>query len=636
MAETASYEDFFGADNATSSTAPKTMSYDDFFNSSDSTPAAPPEDKGYIERLGEDEKARMMKAGDIGMAGIYKPSQTLPETLFQAGGNALGATFVDPISEIMNSAGKSAQEDYPETTNAIKDTVKSGVGLIDKFNQSINPDAPGLAEAMKNVSGDIGNLKEGNPRAARNIAGISDTIGAIPIAKGVGAVSNIAGKGLETAGDVIKASGDVAAADANKQAALDLIKPKQTAKVLTNAAKKQGVDSNTGKAITTPKDLEVADAVSQVPGVNFKKKNDIENLSAIVNEHNTEAESLKPKLEGVNVPVEDFQNGLQKIKDDISSTEGIDDTERNARLAAVDKMIQITNRQSGNLTGPEILEARQKLDKTFLTANGDLTSAAEKNYKEGIKPIRDYTNNYIAEKAPDADVLSSLRKQSNLKTAIDNISTKIPAAANDASKTSGFFSRNALSLFGLAGGTVTLGELGDAFPMLKDALTPFVPYAVGTAAIAKGGKTAIKVAKAPVTRQLIGKTLSTTGKALQGFPNEEIAAMTPEVRTALLAAPDRMEPNVILGSGAPITDTSFPMQSKKFSYALSDENKAIWNQISEENQRKVIEATNKLPKQYQDEFKRKAINYLDRNPNKENFGNLSKALNSALKNSMKK
>lgn len=457
----------------------------------------------FWDRLSSDLSSRKNTAKlallDMGMqpdmaSGMYKAAIATPQIL--------GAAFGGAGDVANNALGSVARTVAPQNFQTLQNDVSS----------TLKP----IGEAIKPT---LDYAKENAPDAYKVASGFANELGGVASLEGGQALANItgipklAGSGLEKAGDILQTSGNKAAQDAHLAATTDFIQPAQTAKVLREGAKKQGIDIDTGSVNQTPKDQAVINTVSKVPGLDFQKNDIGQNLAAVVKENTNEAENLKPKLARVNVPVSNFQKGLQDIKDNITNTEGIDDAERNARLAAVDKMTQITNRKSGNITGPELLEARQKLDRTFLTTNGDLTSAAEKNYQNGIKPIRDYTNNYIAEQAPQADVLTSLQKQSHLRTAIDNVATKIPSAVKEAQDAPGWFARNTTNL---GVGALGIGELAHIYPELANTLESYGPALAGLGALAKGGKYALSTAGKPIVKKGLGKTLSTTGQALQG------------------------------------------------------------------------------------------------------------------------
>lgn len=458
---------------------------------------------------------------------ILQKNITAPSKAFQMVGEA-GNTASDLISEnVISPALNTISKNFPETSNVIKKGINTAINAATNPNTIISK---GINTMVKgNV--DFFNKNLRGTEVGEDIQAIPGVAMVAPFLKPVGTV-------LETAGNVIKASGDTAAIKASKQAALDFIQPKQTNKVLVDAAKKQGVDFDTGKAFYTSKDEDVANRVLNTPGIDLKKNNIQENLSALVKEHNREAESLKPKLEDINVSVQNYQKGLDDIRNKILSTEGIDETERNARLTAVDKMMEITNRKSGRIAGPEILEARQKLDKTFLTHGGDLKAAAEKIYKEGIKPIRDYTNNFLAERTSNADVLASLKKQHELRVAIDNVATKVPTEAKYASSKPNILAKNYKSLLG---GAAVL-EGADKIPLIGEGLSHMAPYAALTFGLYKGGDAILDVLKAPSTRQKLGATLSKAGTLMRGgkpltlkdLSSSDIAKMTPEVRKLLL------------------------------------------------------------------------------------------------------
>lgn len=473
-----------------------------------------------------------------------------------------------------------------------------------------------LNEVAQDIGPSINDFQQNHPITAANLGAINNIAMLSPIGDMATIVANPVGKTLQKTGRALTNSGINAEADAAKQAALDFIQPKQTNKILTNAAKKQGVDFETGKANFISKDADIAKTVSEIPGIDFKKNNIQDNLSLVSKAYADEANSLRGKLEesGVTFSQKEFQNQLIKFKNKIQNTPGLTSTERTATNKAVNEMIQITDRSNGKLTLGDVLDARQKLDKTTLTKSGDLTSANEKIYREGLRPLRNLANEFIAKKLPDADVLASLKKQHELKSAIDNVATKVPSEAKEAQNAQGFLGRNAKTLVGAAGaggvGLEALHVLG-----LGAIAGNIAPYVAAGAITYQGGKLAVNAFKSPEVRKALGATLSKTGtlmrsgkqlkvtditakelekmphkeakqilmlqgpiKEMTGNPSAEMLANKQNVMDAqnfslpirgegtvqrkMLPAPDRNNPNVIVSSGKPITHTAFPRSKK--------------------------------------------------------------------------
>lgn len=483
------------------------------------------EQPSYLTRVGNDLSQGLSAAEDLKSPNGTDDLGTYQSNL-QNAGTAAGSLY-SPITEGIKSLYGYVSPSIDETARNIASTPEA---------QALAPDAAPLAEAATNIGDKLSEIGQKYPNAIKDLGAVANIAGVIP---GVGAVGEELGTGLNAAGKAVEASGDAAKASQDLSGYLDLTQTKQTPDVLSQSFKKQGINPESGTANFTAKDTDIANEVAKVLDVNLKNSL-LENGTAINKEYGKEAESLRSNLPNTTFPVDEYQSQLNDLKNQIQSTEGIDDTTRNARIAAVDKMIQITNRKDGILSAPELLDARQALDKTFLTQNGDLTSAAEKNYQQGIKPIRDLTNNFIAEKAPNPDVLASLKKQSLLKSAVDNIATKIPDEIKQSQNAPGWLTRNLPSIASVGIGGDILEHLAAHFPEYSTyaeiAGAPLVAGAIGV----KGAKTAYDALKNPAVRQVGGKTLSGIGRLIGGrsladISPAEIATMSPEVQQQLLA-----------------------------------------------------------------------------------------------------
>lgn len=494
------------------------------------SPDNPANKTNLLDRIGNDLSKRYQNMQATAQRGV-NDKQNIPfaSTAIQNAGNAIGAG-IDVGGDVVGSAARAysdiAKTAAPETYQAAGQDIGDVADYIG--NSMVGSAAKGVGELASEFT-------QNHPATAADISGAGNIL----------AVPEIGGRVLQGVGGALEASGDAAAATKKQQGFLDLIQPKQTNKVLENASKRQGVDFGTGAANFTQKDTDIANTVAQVPGIN-PRGNLQDNLTAIGDEYSNEAENLKNKLAQSNVkfsPTE-YQQGLINLRNGIEKIPGLDAADVKAMSAPINSMLQ---RTWDATTPADLLNARQKLDANFFNDKGILPPGAKKIYSDAIAPIRDYTNKFIASKVPDAEVLASLQKQSHLKSAIDNIATKIPAEAKNASKPKTFFGSHAKESVGLGGAALAASEIADLIPGGKAMLATATPIVFGAALTYKGAKAVVNLLKAPIIRQKLGATLTKAGTLMRGGKELTLTDLTPadvekmpaKIQQLLLPAPEK-------------------------------------------------------------------------------------------------
>lgn len=491
-----------------------------------------PSNKGFIGRESQDLSSRFQNMQETAKRGLAN-EQNIPivSSAIQNAGNALGAGY-DFAGNIIGSSARGYGDLAKLVAPEISDTIAQDAMDASKYvgNSMVGKAAESVGDAISNAWDELG------PGTKADVSGLGNIL----------AAPEVGGKALQIAGKALTESGDATAEAIQKQAALEGIQKKQTNKVMEKAVGDTGINYETGKANYTPKDEDVAKTALQVPGVDFVKNNLQENHDLLDNAYSQKAEDLKEKLNesGVIVSPKEFHARLDNFENQVLKSTDYTSTEKNSVSKAVDEMKGLTAGEDGQLPISKILSARQKLDKTFLTASGDLTSGAEKVYRDSLKPVRDIANNFVAAKVPEADVLTSLKEQHHLKSAIDNIAEKIPAEAKETANAPGLFGRVGEHWKGIVSGSALLGG-AHQIPLIGGALDAAAPYVAGIYGAYKAGTTGVNALKNPAVRQALGATLSATGKVMRGgkeltlkdISTKDIANMTPEVRQLLLTGP---------------------------------------------------------------------------------------------------
>lgn len=468
-----------------------------------------PQSPGLFSRIGNDWQKNMADFNNIGQngeSGIERAAQGVGIY-----GQALAAPIGEAIKSSITALNNNTAPDAPYKV--------IGQGINNAYQDS---DLQGMVQDTKQL---YNQGAQANPRLAADSDALLNMGNSLAMVKGgLDAVSNIAptiGGGLKDAGQNIL---DVRKANA----ALKAVTPKLT----TNQAISQDVPERIqqgflgSKVIPTTQEQAAADTLSTLPG--FKSGNTaVKNLQLANTTIEDEASKLRTTLDssGVQINPDDYKSGLLNLKDQIQNTKGISDATRAARIAPIDTMLQITD---GAATPTDLLNARQELDRTFFNDKGVLPASAKKVYNDAIAPIRDYTNNYIGQSVPTAEVVDSLAKQSALYTAKKGLA---PKAVKEAPSALGRQIQNISDKIPIkdprvkmAAETAGLAGLGAA--------TYLAPAAVGLGAAGYAGAKVL-----PYALKAAGFTLDNAGNLLKAGASltaGDIAKLSPAIAMQVL------------------------------------------------------------------------------------------------------
>jgi len=375
------------------------------------------EDPGFFDRIGERLSVRGKQFEQIGRR---IGGQTTEETLLQSAGTTVGGAF-DVLGEAIATAGSGVADVFnslaPETGQAIADAWAAAVGS--------DVAQAGLA-ALQAGQETYGVWAAENPRAAANLeAFVNIGLAAAPTPKGLRAPGTARKTPIGRAGARVEARAVTQEAATKKAFVDDLILPKQTPTVLAEQA---GRTDPKGLVGLTSTQADMASAVTKVPTV--KSSNTLrENLQAVTTEVTKAASALETELaaKGLKIPRRIVDAEFDDLLTAAKATPSVGAKPGNAMKKAID----VAKSKIGKSpTATSLLDARRSFDVSVLRSGIKLkpgpkaTAAAE-----AAAEVRRTMNDLIARFAPDVDVRGSLRKQSDLLSAADNISAKAGAEA---------------------------------------------------------------------------------------------------------------------------------------------------------------------------------------------------------------
>jgi len=471
-----------------------------------STPSEP-EKLSFLERFQEDLDKRVAMNEEI-MVAVQAGEQTVAEAMLQIAGKQGAGALMDFLGEVVISAGRGLAAITP-------DSIKEGAtgAAVAFMNTEIGQ--KGLNAATQSVEA-YQQFRLENPRAARNIEAVVD-IGLIlfPVkAKLVAADSGAIGRvGEKVAEKAVKQT-----AQSKKAFVDDLIKPKQTTAVRTEQVARtteEGVLKSKQVALS-PKEVAIAETVNKIPGVSTKKTLQ-GNHEAIQAELGKQANTLKSTLLKNDVPIsrKELLDAGKVIKTNLKSNPLIVGDAEKSAVKIIRKMDDLVKANKPTASG--LLQARKELDVWVRSQKGSniFDPKQENAISIALREVRESANALIAKKVPDVSVKESLRIQSNLYRAMDNIAPKAGDEAANVLLRAWQNTMRALPIRGefnqlmaLAFGVGGLGASAMFAPIFtKLVLTGLITYATG------------KAIMSATTKKGIALLLKQTDKAIKTATN---------------------------------------------------------------------------------------------------------------------
>lgn len=470
-----------------------TMPWEDYQSNASTGPWLDYQPKTYTQNVGQDWSNAENKIGQLwanqqtGEGQQINPASTGLQML----GTAAGAVYAP--------AGEAAKSAYNSLPDAITQPINNAASSAMQTGQQAY--ATGVDKLANTRPGnEIGDYLMNSPHIQNGMQEVSDDAKALANLLTLSKAKEVSGDTSMAIGDKLVDSGE-AAQDAAKQSYMqDLVRPKEIPTVQADNALRT-IQVN-GKNIYQPsaQEQQMAKNVSNIPGVS--KSNSVQgNLSAIVSANKDEAAALQSRLQKnpVSVDLGDVQNGINKIIPDLKNHPYITGDGESAALKVVNMMNESVLKnagQNGTITTANLLQARKDFDNGL--PERIFTSPTDTATTVAAKSLRSMLNNIIATADPSADVLASLKKQSTLYDAADNIA---PKAAGEAPTKLGR-AMQSLSPSSMKGAISNAG-LGAAL-LAGSHYISVPPAAVAGAAGVYGVS---KAAMSPTTRVLLGKAL---------------------------------------------------------------------------------------------------------------------------------
>ena len=417
--------------------------------------------------------------------------QGLGSTVLQSVGT--GAGF---LGDIVMRGISSLAPDFIE--KPVVKGVEKGIGAV------------ASTEPAQQVIQKLSSWAEQHPEAAKNLEATLNIAALYPGGKGAQLGGKATKVGVELAGDVAGKTAQVleesALASKNKFAE-KLVSP-----IVTKAVKESQVARTSEKGVgifkrsviePTTQEKNMAKYVAEIP--NVKESNTLQQNFNIIRDYNVkEAEALTKKIAENDfiISKKEIISNLNKAAERLSASPTIvGDAEKTANklIEGAKKFIE---QNEGKASG--ILKARKDYDNWVLSQKPKAFDAASENaFTLANREIRTALNDLLDAKAPNLDVKASLKKQSTLYSALDNIGVK---AAEEANTAFGRFLQSVGSVLGtknkavqILAATVGIGGLGAASTFAPVAAGVLVPSIL----IYKGGQLLLK----PEVKNALAKVL---------------------------------------------------------------------------------------------------------------------------------
>jgi hypothetical protein len=452
-----------------------------------------PKQKGFVDRVKDDytKRREMVQTS----TDAYKSGeQNLARTGLQILGKGGAGFILDTIGE----AGVSGFRALPDKIENPLRKVGGAVG------EAIQPIIEPVLEAY-------GEFENKNPAFARDVDAVANIFSlAAPVKK---PPVKISGTMIGRAGKKLDKIGGKQISNRKRDFVNDLISPKPTPSV-----KEDLVSRTTEKGILrskvveqTPREIEIAGQISKVPGLS-KNRSLQHNYNVVKKEAMKKANMLKSTLSRSDIPFEEsaYKEAIgESVKRIASNPVLVGDAEKTASKL-IDEFYKIVDEAPKTASG--LLEARKKFDSAVKAYKPKAFDPSSENaFSVVVRELRNTTNDFLDQIAPNASVKKSLREQSNLFTALDNIEGKAAGEANNAFTRLTQKLQNSVPLKGEIAGIAALGGLGATGIMApKVVLTGAGLYAGG------------KLLSSGETKKIIGSLLKNADKAITVAKNRNI------------------------------------------------------------------------------------------------------------------
>lgn len=496
-----SAEDFFGDGPVTE--VAETISADQFFAEGDvsvQAPETPREKQNFLERVKKDLSDRKQVYDEI-IEANNAGEQSFATGVLQVAGKVGAGAVLDFLGEGLVSAGRGLSNITPDfIENPVRDgATAAGMFLLTETEAGKNA-VDGLAEGAEGYR----KFKEKSPRMARTVESLVN-IGLLTAPVKTRTQNSNAGFIGRQGEEVIKRADAKVGRDLASFAD-DLVRPKQTAKVRTDQVARTAESGLLRqKAVqASPQEAAMAKEVVKVPGVSSGKTLQ-SNFNAISKEVRSESKVLANELrkERIAISADELGATLDDVSTALAENTLIVGDAAKVSQRVIEQMQRIAKKHPQTAAG--LLSARKELDAVIRSQKGGkvFDPVLENAQSIAVREVRQSVNRLIDSKATGVGVKESLRKQSMLLQAMDNIA---PKAADEAANVLLRAWKRGLGLLPLRGefnqamaAVFGLGGLG-ASAVFAPAFTKLALGATGLFALRAG-------LKSPVARRALGQAL---------------------------------------------------------------------------------------------------------------------------------
>lgn len=475
-----------------------------------------PDDPDIFDRLSDRLAQRGVDFQEI-LAAQEAGEQNFGLTAAQIIGKVGAGAAVDIVGEVINTTAQTAfdiiENVAPETTQDIVDGFEALMGT----------------DAAKGAGAAIGRGIEAyqawaseNPVASRTldaVANLAIIFSPVKIKPGVPSAPGIVGR----AGQRVEARGVSQAAEQRTTFLEGLIRPKETPTVRAEAARRTADPTafTPGRVTATPLEAEIARTVGDIPTI-LPGNSLRQNLRIIDESIGQEAIALQNALKA-----EPFKISREAI---VAERAALDRrlTANPLLIGDAKKIAEKVLAQAAQLisrnpkTGAGMLAARRQLDAWVKRQRPKVFDPKTENaLSVAVREVRDSMNNLLDDAAPSAGVRQSLRRQSNLFRASENIADK--AAFEVGSKAQRAFEtiQNALGLRGIGIGIMGILGIGTG-PVAATAASLFTVGAAG------------KVLLSPQAKKALSRLLQLSDRAIRTTKDARVLKTLRADRIALI------------------------------------------------------------------------------------------------------
>lgn len=477
-----------------------------------------PEEPGFFGRIGEDIESRTEQVTQARQR-TSRGEQGQLQQAIQLTGIGAGSAL-DVVGETAMTAAEAVTPDF------VIDAAKAAGNAF--LETSVGRKAAELFQAGVE---EFAEFEEENPAEAatvRALANIGILAAPVKIRPKVGAKKPSI---LEKTAEKLTTKAETQAAKEKRAFVEDLITPQQTKKI-----REEQVARTSQKGILaskeiapTPQQVAVAEEVAKLP---VSKKNTIqENFNVIQKANLQEAKTLKGALAKNEVifPRKEFNAALEGAITRLRENPSLVGDAAKQSIKIIDLMKKAA--ANSKSTGSGLLAARKKFDREVAKFKPkSFEPATENAFSTALREVRQTTNDFIDARATSVGVKESLKKQSNLFRAMDDI---VPKAAVEAKNAFSRLIQNALNVVPLRNELARVGGLGlgiAGFGSIAFFAKPFA-IAAGTAGAAS---LAVKAALSPAAKKRLAGLLKVTDKAMKEIKDKNILRQMRTDRAILL------------------------------------------------------------------------------------------------------